>query len=78
MPHHTSVHGKCCRRCAEVTVFLLFLAILCQAQTISRKRSCTQLLEFSAPGVEISKAEPVPGTDMLPANCLVQGAINIW
>jgi hypothetical protein len=63
---------------ALVAFILLAWTTLGRAQTVSPKRSCTQLLEFSAPGVEISKAEPVPGTDMLPANCLVQGAINIW
>src|SRR5665213_4051759 len=76
MPHHTSVHGKCCRPCGEVTVSLLFLAILCQARTVSPKRPCAQLLGFSAPGVEVSKAQPVPASDALPAYCLLQGTIN--
>jgi hypothetical protein len=34
------------------------------------------LLQFSAPGVELSKAESIPASDALPAYCLVQGAIN--
>ena len=57
-------------------VVLLFSALLCKAQTVSPKHPCTQLLNFSAPGVEFSKAESIPAGDALPAYCLVQGMIN--
>ena len=59
-----------------IAVVLLFSALLCQAQTVSPKRPCAQLLEFGAPVVEISKAEPVPATNASPPYCLVQGTIN--
>jgi pimeloyl-ACP methyl ester carboxylesterase len=72
MLDHTSVHN----RCMLSPVVLLFSALLCAAQTVSPKHPCTQLLKFSAPGVEVSKAESIPASDALPAYCLVQGMIN--
>ena len=88
MPDPTSAHGRYCHRSMSIltamksklhseaiAVVLLFSAVLCQAQTVSPKRPCTQLLEFSAPGVELSKAESVPAADA-PPYCLVQGTIN--
>ena len=57
-------------------VVLLFSALLCKAQTVSPKHPCAQLLQFSAPGVELSKAEPVPSTNASPPYCLLQGTIN--
>src|SRR5580704_10930353 len=47
-----------------------------QGTNVSPKHPCTQLLEFSAPGVELSKAESIPASNALPAYCLVQGMIN--
>jgi feruloyl esterase len=61
---------------ALLALILLAWTALCQAQTVSPKYRCAQLLEFSAPGVELSKAEPVPAIDTLPPFCLVQGTIN--
>src|SRR5579862_9479102 len=72
MLDHTSVHN----RCMLSAVVLLFSALLCTAQTVSPKHRCTQLLEFSARGVEFSKAESIPASSALPAYCLVQGMIN--
>jgi hypothetical protein len=54
----------------------LATVMLCQAQAVSSKRDCAQLLKFDAPAVEISKAEPVSATPALPSYCLVQGVIN--
>ena len=54
----------------------LATAMLCQAQAVSPQRDCAQLLKFDAPAVEISKAEAVPATPVLPAYCMVQGTIN--
>ena len=51
---------QCTSNRIGVVVVLLAWTALCQAQTVSPKRPCAQLLEFSAPGVELSKAEPVP------------------
>jgi hypothetical protein len=78
MPDHTPVHGRCRRRSKSMlsALVLLLSAVLCQAQTVSPKRPCAQLLEFSAPGVEFSKAESIPATAVLSAYCLVEGMIN--
>jgi hypothetical protein len=54
----------------------LATAMLCQAQAVSPKRDCAQLLKFDAPAVEISKAEAVSATPALPPYCMVQGTIN--
>src|ERR1700735_3267926 len=54
----------------------LATAMLCQAQAVSPKRDCAQLLKFDAPAVEISKAEAVAASAALPSYCLVQGTIN--
>jgi feruloyl esterase len=59
-----------------VAVILLAFTVLCRAQTVSFKRPCAQLLQFSAPGVELSKAESIPASSVLPAYCLIQGTIN--
>lgn len=61
---------------ALVAFILLASSALGRAQTVSPKRDCLQLRQFSAPGVEVSKAQPVPASDALPAYCLVQGMIN--
>lgn len=78
MPDHTSAHGR--RRQFSMymlsAVVLLCSAMLCQAQTVSPKHPCAQLLGFNAPGVEFSKAESIPAGNALPAYCLVQGMIN--
>ncbi len=78
MPDHTAVHSRCCHRsaCMLTALVLLCSATLCQAQTVSPKHPCERLLEFSAPGVEFSKAESIPASDALPAYCLVEGMIN--
>jgi len=59
-----------------LAVIMLASTALCRAQTVSSKRLCTQLLQFSAPAVEISKAASIPASGALPPYCLVQGTIN--
>jgi hypothetical protein len=55
---------------------ILAAVVLCGAQTVSSKRGCAQLRQFSAPGVELSKAEQIPANNSMPPYCLVQGTIN--
>jgi Tannase and feruloyl esterase len=61
---------------ALLVVVLLAYTVLGRAQTASLQRDCPQLRQFSLPGFEVSKAEPIPAKDSLPPYCLVQGTIN--
>ena len=58
-------------------VLMLASVVLCRAQqNVTVQRHCAQLLQFSAPGLELSKVESVPASDALPPYCLIQGTIN--
>jgi hypothetical protein len=63
-------------RVTSLLTLALAAAALSNAQTVSPKRDCAQLLQFDAPAVEFSEAEPVPAGAGMPSYCLVQGTIN--
>ncbi len=69
MPDHTSAHSLNNHELQKSKPALLVIAVLLAWAALARrrlfrsKRPCAQLLQFSAPGVEVSKAEPIPAKD---------------